>query len=97
MRTLLPAVLAAVLAAAAPAYDPPLPADQPVGTAVQRAARQRGLLVRASPHNTTLAPPLVVTEQDVTRIADILEESIAEVSEQMTTHGGVVLDVAFGL
>jgi adenosylmethionine-8-amino-7-oxononanoate aminotransferase len=68
-----------------------------VGTAVQRAARRRGLLVRASPHNATLAPPLVVTEGDVSRIAEIFEESVAEVSEQVVSGAGVDLDVAFGL
>ncbi|MFN8222081.1 MAG: aspartate aminotransferase family protein [Gaiellales bacterium] len=71
--------------------------EQPVGTAVQQAARRRGLLVRASPHNATLAPPLVVTATEVTEIADIFEESIAEVGEQVAAGGGVRLDVAFGL
>jgi adenosylmethionine-8-amino-7-oxononanoate aminotransferase len=80
-----------------PATGGPLPAGQPVGTAVQQAARRRGLLVRASPHNATLAPPLVLTAADVTAIADILEESVAEVSEQVVSGGGVDLDVAFGL
>ncbi len=79
-----------------PATGGPLRADQPVGTAVQRAARQRGLLVRASPHNTTLAPPLVLTAAEVTQMADVLEESIAEVDAQMAA-GGIQLDVAFGL
>ena len=80
-----------------PATGGPLPADLPLGTAVQQAARRRGLLVRASPHNATLAPPLVVTAADVTEIADILEESVAEVNDQMVSGGGVKLDVAFGL
>jgi adenosylmethionine-8-amino-7-oxononanoate aminotransferase len=80
-----------------PATGGPLDADVPLGTAVQLAARQRGLLVRASIHNTTLAPPLVTTVAEVTEIADILEESVAEVSEQMMSVGGVKLDVAFGL
>ena len=73
------------------------PAAQPVGTAVQQAARRRGLLVRASPHNATLAPPLVLTAAEVTEIADIFEESVAEVNEQVVSGGGVELDVAFGL
>ena len=59
--------------------------------------RRRGLLVRASPHNATLAPPLVVTAAEVDEIADILEESVAEVNEQVVSGGGVELDVAFGL
>jgi adenosylmethionine-8-amino-7-oxononanoate aminotransferase len=80
-----------------PATGGPLSRSQPVGTAVQQAARRRGLLVRASPHNATLAPPLVLTAAEVTEIADIFEESVAEVSEQLVSGAGVDLDVAFGL
>jgi adenosylmethionine-8-amino-7-oxononanoate aminotransferase len=80
-----------------PATGEELPADQPFGTAVQQAARRRGLLVRASPHNATFAPPLVLTAADVTEIADIFEESVAEVDAQMVSGGGIQLDVAFGL
>ena len=80
-----------------PATTGPLAVDQPVGTAVQQAARRRGLLVRASPHNATLAPPLIVTAAEVAEIADIFEESVAEANEQVVSGGGVKLDVAFGL
>ena len=80
-----------------PATGGPLAAHQPVGTAVQQAARRRGLLVRASPHNATLAPPLVLTAAEVTEIAEILEESVAEVNQQVASGSGVELDVAFGL
>ena len=74
-----------------------LAAGLPLGTAVQQAARRRGLLVRASPHNATLAPPLVVTAEEVTEIADLFEQSVTEVDEQVAAGGGVGLDVAFGL
>jgi adenosylmethionine-8-amino-7-oxononanoate aminotransferase len=80
-----------------PATGGPLSPTQPVGTAVQQAARRRGLLVRASPHNAGLAPPLVVTADQVTEIADRFEESVAEVDEQLASGGRVDLDVAFGL
>jgi adenosylmethionine-8-amino-7-oxononanoate aminotransferase len=80
-----------------PATGGPLSATQPVGTAVQQAARRRGLLVRASPHNATLAPPLVLGAAEVTQLADLFEESVAEVSEQVVSGAGVRLDVAFGL
>ena len=80
-----------------PATGGPLSPAQPVGTAVQQAARRRGLLVRASPHNVTLAPPLVLTASEVTEIADILEESVAEVDERLESGAGIDLDVAFGL
>ena len=80
-----------------PATGGPLASDQPVGTAVQQAARRRGLLVRASPHNATLAPPLVVTASDVDEIAGLFEASVAEANEQVVSGAGVELDVAFGL
>jgi adenosylmethionine-8-amino-7-oxononanoate aminotransferase len=80
-----------------PTTGGPLSAAQPVGTAVQQAARRRGLLVRASPHNVTLAPPLVLTAAEVTEIADLLEESVAEVGERLASGSGLDLDVAFGL
>jgi adenosylmethionine-8-amino-7-oxononanoate aminotransferase len=80
-----------------PATGGPLSPTQPVGAAVQQAARRRGLLVRASPHNATLAPPLVLTAAEVTEIADIFEESVAEVDERVVSGAGVDLDVAFGL
>ena len=80
-----------------PATGGPLGADQPLGTAVQQAARRRGLLHRASIHNATLAPPLIVGAADVTEIADIFEESVAEVAARLEAGDGVKLDVGFGL
>lgn len=79
-----------------PASDGP-GQGRPIGAAVQRAARQRGLLVRASPMNATLAPPLVVTASEVSRIADIFEESVASVSEELVASGDLKVEVAFGL
>jgi len=80
-----------------PASDLPLTSSQPFGTAVQQAARRRGLLVRASPGNATLAPPLVVTAAEVQRIADIFEEAVASVNDEVVANGELQLDVAFGL
>ena len=80
-----------------PSTGGPLSPDRPVGTAVQQAARRRGLLVRASPHNATLAPPLVLTAAEVDEIAGIFEESVAEVNERIVSGSGIDLDVAFGL
>jgi adenosylmethionine-8-amino-7-oxononanoate aminotransferase len=70
---------------------------QPVGTAVQRAARSRGLLLRASPHNATLAPPLVSSEAEIEEIAQIVEESIAEVAATLESRGSVDVEIGFGL
>ena len=80
-----------------PSTGAPLAPDEPVGTAVQQAARRRGLLVRASPHNATLAPPLVITSAEADEIANIFEASVADVNEQVVSGGGIKLDVAFGL
>jgi adenosylmethionine-8-amino-7-oxononanoate aminotransferase len=70
---------------------------QPIGTAVQRAARARGLLLRASPHNATLAPPLVTTAAEIDEIATIVEESVAEVAGQLESSGAVDVEIGFGL
>jgi adenosylmethionine-8-amino-7-oxononanoate aminotransferase len=81
-----------------PQTGDPLNADEPIGTAVQKAARNRGLLVRASLHNNTLAPPLVTTAEEIQTIADRLEESIADIDKQMRDpSGGPKLEVAFSL
>ena len=75
----------------------PFPDDFPVATAVQRAARQRGLLLRASPHIATLAPPLITTEEEIDEIADILSEAIADVAHTIRTTGKLDVEVGFGL
>ena len=69
----------------------------PVGTAVQQEARRRGLLVRASPHNTTLAPPLVITSEEVDEVASALEDAVAEVGRLVEANGSVDLEVSFGI
>jgi adenosylmethionine-8-amino-7-oxononanoate aminotransferase len=69
----------------------------PVGTAVQQAARRRGLLVRASPHNTTLAPPLVITSGEIDELATALEGAVDEVGGLVETNGAVDVEVAFGI
>jgi adenosylmethionine-8-amino-7-oxononanoate aminotransferase len=75
----------------------PFGADMPVGTAVQQAARRRGLLLRASPHVATLAPPLVTTSKEIDEIADLLEAAIEEVSETLAAGRPLDVEVAFGL
>ena len=80
-----------------PTTGGPLSAAQPVGTAVQQAARRRGLLVRASPHNVTLAPPLVLTAAEVDRDRGHPGGERREVDEQLVSGAGIDLDVAFGL
>jgi putrescine aminotransferase len=69
----------------------------PVGTAVQQAARRRGLLVRASPHNTTLAPPLVITSEEIDEVAGAFEDAVDEVGRLVEANGAVNVEVAFGI
>jgi beta-alanine--pyruvate transaminase len=75
----------------------PAGSDDPIGSAVQRAARSRGLLVRASPQRVMIAPPLITTAEEIARIAEILAESVAEVTHELETTGGLAIDVAFSL
>ena len=75
----------------------PLPSSLPFATAVQRRARAHGLLVRASPHLATLAPPLIVTEAEVDEIVDILAISVDEVASTLRTTGTLDVEVGFGI
>lgn len=75
----------------------PLPASAPMATAVQRAARHRGLLLRASPHIATLAPPLIITEDDIDAMVGILEAAIDDVATEYRTRGRLDTEIGFGL
>ena len=63
------------------------PADVRPGKLVERAARERGLILRCGNEFATLAPPLIVTAQDVDEMCGILGESIG--AAQKTLRGGV--------
>ena len=54
-----------------------------VGTAVHRAARRHGLLLRGTPAAVALAPPLVTTAAEADEMADRLGDAIEEVSERL--------------
>jgi adenosylmethionine-8-amino-7-oxononanoate aminotransferase len=56
------------------------------GKLVERAARERGLILRCGNEFATLAPPLVVTAQDIDEMCGILGESIGVA--QKTLRGG---------
>jgi len=62
------------------------PADVRPGKLVERAARERGLILRCGNEFATLAPPLVVTAQDVDEMCGILGESIG--AAQTALRGG---------
>jgi len=55
----------------------PFPARVRPGKLVEREARERGLLLRCGNEFAALAPPLIVTTQDVDEMCGILGESVA--------------------
>ena len=59
------------------------PAPARPAKVVERAARERGLLLRCGNEFAALAPPLVVTAQDVDEICGILSESIAAAQREL--------------
>jgi adenosylmethionine-8-amino-7-oxononanoate aminotransferase len=64
----------------------PFPPNVRPGKLVERAARERGLILRCGNEFATLAPPLVVTAQDIDEMCGILGESIGVA--QKTLRGG---------
>jgi adenosylmethionine-8-amino-7-oxononanoate aminotransferase len=64
----------------------PFPARVRPGKLVEREARERGLLLRCGNEFAALAPPLIVTTQDVDEMCGILGESVA--AAQRTLLGG---------
>lgn len=57
------------------------------GTIVERAARERGLLLRCGNDFAALAPPLVTTSGDIDEMCAILGESIAAAERMLLTGG----------
>ncbi len=64
----------------------PFPPRVRPGKVVERAARERGLLLRCGVEFAVLAPPLIVTTQDVDEMCGILGESVAA-AQQMLLGG----------
>lgn len=62
-------------------FDPALK----VGARVSKAARDRGLIVRAMPHGDILgfAPPLVVTESEIDEIVDLAYRATKQVMDEL--------------
>ena len=61
----------------------PFPPRVRPGKIVERAARQRGLLLRCGNEFAAVAPPLVVTAQDIDEICTILGESIGVAQREL--------------
>jgi adenosylmethionine-8-amino-7-oxononanoate aminotransferase len=58
------------------------------GKVVEGAAKERGLLLRAGADFVALAPPLIVTAEDVDAICDILDESLLAVEAELEAAAG---------
>ncbi len=61
------------------AYAP----DVKPGKLIERAARQRGLILRSANEYVAFAPPLVSTPADIDEMCDILDSALAEVQEML--------------
>ncbi len=59
------------------------PAQVEPGLRIQAAAKQRGLLLRASPNWIALAPPLITRESEIDEMLSIVQASIEEVQAQI--------------
>ena len=75
----------------------PFPDSVPVGSLVQRTARQRGLLVRASRQINTFAPPLVTTIDEIDEMVDIYETALDEVCDLINSPDALDTAVGFGI
>ena len=54
--------------------------SEPIGRKIYDTARKRGLLVRASEPFVCLAPPLIVTPEEIDEIVAILDAAITDVT-----------------
>lgn len=65
-------------------FDPQLK----VGARVSKAARDRGLIVRAMPHGDILgfAPPLVISDNEVDEIVDLAYRATRQVMDELATE-----------
>jgi adenosylmethionine-8-amino-7-oxononanoate aminotransferase len=66
----------------------PFPAQVRPGKVVERAARERGLLLRCGNEFAALAPPLVVTPLDIDEMCGILGESVAVAQKSLLGSAG---------
>lgn len=62
----------------------PFPAEVELGLKVQKAARKRGLLMRANAPWIALGPPLITTERDVDEMLAVVDAAITDVELTLT-------------
>ena len=54
---------------------------------ISNAAEARGLIVRPIGHLNVMSPPLVITEGDVDFVAEVLEQAIRQVTDELVREG----------
>ena len=59
-------------------------AEDKVGDRLTKAFHERGLILRAAPSTITFGPPLCITEDEVDEVVQGVDESIAQVSGEMS-------------
>ncbi|SFR49001.1 aminotransferase [Litoreibacter janthinus] len=64
-----------------------LPDHLDVGKRIADAAEARGLMVRPMGHLNVMSPPLVITKSQIDFIAETLEASVKEVTDQLVRNG----------
>lgn len=57
--------------------------DVKVNTLLTKGFLKRGLWLRAQPYIVPIAPPLIVTAQEIDKIADVIDESLTETEKQL--------------
>jgi putrescine aminotransferase len=66
----------------------PFAAEVGVAMRVRDIARAHGLIVRASADVVSLCPPLIIKKKEVDRMIAILDQAIADVSDELGVPGG---------
>jgi putrescine aminotransferase len=61
----------------------PFPASTRPGKVIERAARERGLLLRCGGDFIAFAPPLTISAEEIDRMAGLLDESIAVAEREL--------------
>jgi len=64
-------------------------AEEAVPGRVRAACLQRGVIVRASPENISVCPPFVIKRKELDSLFDVLDRSLAEVSDDLVATGAV--------
>lgn len=67
-----------------PATKEPFPAEVRIGKRIGAEAQARGLIIRHDPDWIALAPPLIVTAEELDAMLDILEDSVQAALESLS-------------